>query len=280
MKTLKFLSFVLVAFVASAVIIYSSCKKDEDNKQYSYRAALDNSRAEGAFNRCYSEIQKASRQVGSKSTNDTIAGCPTLYISGSWPKTITLDYGDSCVCNDGVIRKGQIVTVLTGLYVDSNSVATSTFNNFYEIINGVEHHLTGTHVITNLGHNLAGHPHFSVDVQNASISYSEGTITWTSQRENEWVDGYDTYMNPWDDEYIVTGTADGNDINGAPFSVNITSPLYCKFCQSLWRWVVTSGALDIANPGYPTITVDYGNGDCDLIVNVVINGTTYTIVLT
>lgn len=279
MKTIKILSICLVALFTTSVIFSSSCKKKEDDKEYSYRAAQDNNRAETAFNLSGSEIQKAASQVGSKSTNDTIQGCPVIYVTGGWPKTVTLDYGSSCTGTDGVIRSGQIVTVMTGLYVDSSSVLTSTFQNFHETINGINHLITGTQTITNLGHNLAGHPHFSVDVTNASVSYTEGTITWTSQRENEWIAGYNTYINPWDDEYYVTGSANGNDINGAAFSVNITSPLLCKFCLSIWRWVVTSGTLDIVNPGYPNITVDYGNGDCDTIVYIVINGTTYTIVL-
>jgi len=282
MKKMKILSFSIVAMFAAGIIIYSSCKKENnDDQEYSYRAAQDNSRAETAFNLSASEIQKAASKVGSKSINDTIQGCPVLYITGTWPKTVTLDYGTGCLGDDGVTRRGQIVTVMTGLYVDSTSVLTSTFQNFYETINNIDHQITGTQIITNLGHNNQGHPHFSVDVQNASVSYSEGTINWTSQRENEWIAGYDTYINPWDDEYYVTGTADGTDINGAAFSVNITSPLYCKFCPSpIYRWVVSSGTLDIVNPGYPNITVDYGNGDCDLTVYVIINGTTYTIVLT
>lgn len=130
-----------------------------------------------------------------------------------------------------------------------------------------------------MGHNNEGHPVYSVDVQGASITYNEGTIHWTSQRENEWVAGYDTYVNPWDDEYEVTGSAEGADINGAAFSVNITSPLLYKFCQSIFSWIIASGTIDIVNPGYPTITVDYGTGTCDLIVYVIINGTTYTLVL-
>lgn len=268
----------LIVFLSGHLL--TSCKKKEDNNQYSYRAAQDNSRAEGVFNRSYSQISKASHQVGNKSTNDTINGCPTLYISGAWPnKTLILDFGDSCVGDDGVIRQGKIISVMTGLYVDSNSTVTSTFDNYYEIINGVSHKIQGTQVIKNLGHNSSGHPHFSVDVQNASVTYNEGTISWTSQRVNEWISGYTTYMNPWDDEYAVTGSANGTDINGASFSVNITSPLVCKFCVSIFRWIVSSGTLEIVNPGYPTIAVDYGNGDCDLIVYVIINGTTYTIVL-
>jgi hypothetical protein len=279
MKTLKLFAVALFVII-SAGILFSSCKKKEEPTTYSWRAAQDNSTAEATFNRSYSQISKAAHQIGSKSTNDTIIGCPTLYISGAWPnKTLILDFGTSCTGDDGVVRSGKIISHITGLYVDSNSVVTSTFDNYVETINNVPHQIQGTQVITNLGHNQAGHPHFSVNVTGASISYAEGTINWTSQRENEWIAGYNTYLNPWDDEYNVTGSANGTDINGAAFTVNITVPLLCKFCTSIYRWIVASGKLDILNAGYPTITVDYGDGSCDLTVYVIINGTTYTYVL-
>ncbi len=278
MKTLKLITLSLVVIFATG-LFFSSCKKKETPTTYSYRSAQDNAKAEGIFNRSYSQISKASRQVGSKTTNDTIMGCPTLYISGNWGNwTVVLDFGDSCVGDDYIIRSGKIISHLVGLYVDSNSTVTSTFDNYYETINGVPHQIQGTQVIKNLGHNQAGHPHFSVDVTGASITYAEGTIHWTSQRENEWISGYNTYLNPWDDEYNVTGSANGTDINGAAFTVNITAPLLCKFCTTIWSWVVASGTLEILNTGYPTITVDYGTGTCDWIIYVTINGTTYTIV--
>ncbi|MEI8203704.1 MAG: hypothetical protein WCH34_11860 [Bacteroidota bacterium] len=274
------IAFVLLLTMGS--LLFWGCKKDTSLKTANYRAAQDNSTAENTFNRSYNQISKAMRQVGSKSVNDTIVGCPTLYITGAWPnKVVTLDFGTACTGDDGVVRRGKIISTATGLYVDSNSTITSTFENYYETINGVDHHVTGTQVIKNLGHNAAGHPHFSVDVQNASISYTEGTINWTSQRQNEWISGYDTYMNPWDDEYLVSGVSNGTDINGAAFSVQIqnASPLDCKYCQNLYSWIIASGKLDIINAGYPNITVDYGNGSCDYIVYVIINGVTYTFVL-
>jgi hypothetical protein len=277
MKTFKLLAFCLIVATSTGILL-SSCKKKEETKTNSYRSAQDNSTAEATFNRSYTQISKAALKIGSKSTNDTIVGCPTLYISGTWPnKTLILDYGDSCVGDDGIIRSGKIISHITGLYVDSNSVVSSTFDNFYETINGVSHQIQGTQVITNLGHNAAGHPHFSVVVSNASVTYTDGTIQWNSQRENEWIAGYNTYMNPFDDEYYVTGTANGTDISGAAFTVNITSPLLTKFCTSLWSWIVASGTLEIVNSGYPTITVDYGTGSCDWLIYVTINGTTYTI---
>jgi hypothetical protein len=278
MKTLKLLA-VSLAVIVSAGVLFSSCKKKEDPKTYSYRAAQDNALAEGTFNRSYSQISKAAHQVGSKTTNDTIIGCPTLYITGNWGNwNLVLDFGSSCAGDDGIVRSGKINSHLVGLYVDSNSVVTSTFDNYVETINGVPHQVQGTQVITNLGHNPAGHPVFSVDVTGASISYSEGTINWTSQRENEWIAGYGTYMNPFDDEYSVTGSANGTDIDGSPFTVTITNPLLCKYCTSIGSWIVASGTLDIVNTGYPTITVDYGTGTCDWTIYVTINGTTYTIV--
>jgi hypothetical protein len=279
MKTLKVLAISLaVIFMAGSM--FTSCKKNETNKTYSYRSAQDNATAEAIFSRSYNQISRAARQVGSKTTDTTIAGCPTLYISGTWGNwNVDLDFGTTgCTGDDGVVRTGHILSHIVGLYVDSNSVVTSTFQNYVETINGVAHQVQGTQVITNLGHNQAGHPHFSVDVQGASISFAEGTINYTSQRENEWISGFDTYMNPWDDEYNVTGTANGTDINGAAFTVNITNPLLCKFCLSLMTWVVASGTLDIVNSGYPTITVDYGDGSCDYSINVIINGVTYPIV--
>lgn len=278
MKTAKVLVLCTVCILAFGISL-PSCKKKEEKTEYSYRAALDNSTAEGAFNRSYSQISKAANQAGNKSTNDTIIGCPVLYITGGWPKTVTLDFGTGCLCDDGVTRKGKIISTITAPYIDSTSVITSTFDNYYENVSSTEYQVQGTQIITNLGHNTAGHPHFSVVVQNAKVSSNGQEINWTSIRENEWIAGYDTWINPWDDEYYVTGSANGTDVNGAAFSVTITSPLLWKFCIDIFRWTVTSGKIDIINPGYPTITVDYGTNTCDLIVYIIINGVTYTVVL-
>lgn len=280
MKITKITSICLASLFAAIILFSSSCQKKEENTYTYPQAAEDNYIAESAFNRVYNQISKAVHQVGSKSTNDTINGCPTLYISGAWPdKTVILDFGTSCAGDDGVYRRGRIISHTNGLYIDSSTTIVSTFDNYYETINGVDYQVKGIETIVNIGTNQSGHPCFSVDVDSSSITSVHGIIRWTSQRENEWIAGYDTWVNPFDDEYQVTGSANGFDISGAPFSVNITSPLLCKFCLSLYRWVITSGALDIVNPGYPNIMVDYGTGGCDYTVTITVNGVSYTIVL-
>jgi hypothetical protein len=288
MKKSSISYFTLVIMISTALVL-TSCKKNNDNNNLTlhYQAALDNSVADGVFNRAYNQVSKASYTATNskgKSTNDTIIGsCPVLYINAwhSFPDTVTLDYGTSCLCEDGVTRKGKIVTVITGLYVDSGTVVTSTFQNYHEIINTVDYQATGTQIITNLGNNQAGHPVFSVDVQNASVISVHGTINYTSQRQNEWIVGYNTWINPFDDEYLVTGTANGTDLNGEPYSLTITQALdFNVYCDATHYWTIKSGKFELSYPGttYPTIYVDYGTGVCDYLINVTINGVVYPIV--
>lgn len=282
MKANLFFRTALLAMLASGLVL-SSCKKDNDDDNNTtptnkYQSVQDNSTADGVFSRAYNQINKASyKSTTEKNINDTITGCPVLYITGgsSYPKTVTLDFGTSCVCDDGVTRYGKIVSVISAPYLDSGSVVTSTFQNYHEIINNIDYQATGTQIITNLGQNANNHPVYSVDVQNASVISTYGTISYTSQRQNEWTEGYDTWMNPFDDVYMVTGSANGNDINGDAFSVNITQALEIQIGCTF----IKSGKVDIVNPGYSTITVDYGDGTCDNIIYVIVNGVTYTIVI-
>jgi hypothetical protein len=275
------LVFLALGVVISGGLILSSCKKD-NSKQNNYQGAKDNSLAEGVFNRSYNQISNASHKAtgGKEIMDSVISGCPTLTISGSgWPKTVTLDFGSGCHCDDSIIRSGSIVSVITGPYIQSGTVVTSTFNNYHEIINGVNYQATGTQIITNQGPNGDGHPVYAVDVQGSIIS-QYGTISYTSQRTNEWFAGYNSWFNPFDDQYRITGSASGTDINGDPFSITITVPLeFSIMCDITHFWVITKGKFDLSYPGtnYPDITVDYGNGECDYTIYVTINGHVYTI---
>ncbi len=279
----------MFALMAIAIVL-TSCKKDDTDDDHNtptnkYQSVQDNSTADGVYSRAYNQVSYASYTAGSKAAMDTVPGCPTLYITGglTYPKTVTLDFGTGCSCNDGVLRKGKIISVISAPYIDSNSVVTSTFDNYHEVINNIDYQATGTQVITNLGHNSSGHPVYSVDVQNASVISIYGTISYTSQRENEWIVGYDSWINPFDDEYLITGTASGTDINGDAFAVTITQPLdFNIYCDASHYWTIKSGKFTLSYPGtsYPNIDVDYGTGDCDYTVYVTISGVTYTIVLT
>ena len=62
---------------------------------------------------------------------------------------------------------------------------------------------------------------FTVDINNASITTSNGTINWNSNRVKEWISGENTYLDISDDRYKITGTANGNGVNGNDFTMTI-----------------------------------------------------------
>jgi hypothetical protein len=273
MKKAK-IALITVLPLVLVLITFSSCKKEESSVP-KYQSAIDNAKAENLYNGAFKQISQYSVAVdtGAKS-NPKIY--PILTISGSgYPKTFTLDYGTHTLCDDGRTRSGKIITILYAPYLDSATQIHSTFDNYYETVNSVDYHLTGVHNVLNMGRNALNHPVYRVSVDSASIIAPEGTIKWTSTRYREFTAGYDTWINPFDDSYTITGSANGTDINGDAFTVNITQGLQVQFgCP-----FIKAGKIEIINSGRPTIYVDYGTGSCDASAIVTVNGYTFTIVM-
>ena len=111
-----------------------------------------------------------------------------------------------------------------------------------------------------------------------NISNPNGkTMIWQSQRTRTWIAGENTTFNTdsingvKDDIYSVTGSGSGKSFNGTTFSANITEPLIislqCRF--------ITKGKAELS-PGEQAIRyIDYGDGTCDAIAAITINGVTY-----
>lgn len=75
--------------------------------------------------------------------------CATITVSpndSTYPKTVTIDFGNGCICADGKFRKGIITLHFTGPIRRSGSVLTITLTDFY--LNRA--HIEGTKVISNL----------------------------------------------------------------------------------------------------------------------------------
>ena len=256
-----------------------SCKKENVLKLPKYRSAQDNAIAEKMYRDVFSKADDAARNHTSKSGKD-ISTCPTYTVSGYiFPITVTMDFGSGCIGSDGLTRKGKIVSVISLPYTDSSSTVISHCDNFHVIYGLTDYTVAGRQVITNIGHNNSGNYIFTEVVDSSSISFTENgtikTIKWRCNRQNEWIEGDDTWLNIFDDVYLVTGTSSGNDINGDPFEINITSPLRIQMSCGY----ITAGKLDIINPGYPTISVDFGTGNCDNAFTVTVNGMTFPYVM-
>lgn len=278
MKTLNLAKYLMVA--ATIGILLNSCKKKEDEPEDNdTSAATDNATAEGYFNDANSiSDQAASGNLTSflsTTNNDGERGimsvCATItHDTVSNPRTITINFGTTnCLCNDGRYRRGIINVSYTGHYRDSLSTHTITFTNYF--VN--DHQVLGSKTVTNNGHNNAGNLTFSISVNGSVIKANNGgTITYTSTRTREWIEGEHTSI--WnDDVYLITGTASGSSSNGNSFTATVITALKVKLsCQ----WIV-SGRLDLTPSGKPTRTIDWGSGNCDDDATVTINGNTYNI---
>jgi hypothetical protein len=88
------------------------------------------------------------------------------------------------------------------------------------------------------------------------------------------VEGYET-RRIRDDVYLIDGSADGIRPSGITWEREIVNALRKEMnC----RWIV-SGTVEITPEDRPTRILDYGDGTCDNIATVIINGVTYTITL-
>lgn len=276
MKTQKIILAALFALSLAA----TSCRKDNnDDMEFNYRSATDNAQAENSFSDVFKQASDGMSQAketveGNKSSYASLSGCATLTITPydltTFPKTITLDFGPTNVMgNDGNYRRGKIVVVTTGWYRDSATVITVTPEDYYVNDNFVQ----GQETVTNNGHNAAGNLNYDIEIA-GTVTTTDGIISWNSSRNNEWIEGEDTYLNPWDDVYLVTGSGYGTNVEGEDYTITITSPLRV---QVGCRWI-TQGSMVLVS-GTFEISVDYGTGNCDNEAVVTFNGQDYTIIM-
>lgn len=271
------LIFSLAGFLAFLLIL-SSCNKNNTNSPSDFSAVKDDAFAENTFDDVTGVTDEAYDMSRNhlKSTEGRIflSNCATVTLDTTvFPRVLTIDFGDTnCLCNDGRYRRGMILVSFTGRYYHPGTIITTTFDQYYVNDNQVE----GTKTITNMGFNDSGNMHWDIAVNGIiTLSGDGGTITWNSQRGREWIEGIVTPFNRWDDIYLITGTATGNRANGLSWTRTITNPLRIKLAC---RFIV-SGTVNIQPQGRPLRVLDFGDGTCDNIATVTVNGVTHTIYL-
>ena len=272
MKTKNLLPFVL------ALLVLASCKKEQqEEEELDIYPARDMALINGAYSDAFSMVDRVGKQEPDV-RDYGLPECATVILQDSvhFPYSLTIDFGpDNCSDNYGVNRRGKIHVTITGPYSEEGTVIETTLEDYYVM----NHHLVGSRLVTNLGDNASGNPHFSVVESDVSLTAPNGEWTsyWESDRIREWVEGNDTAWWPFDDKYAVTGDASGVSRVGTPYTINITSPL-------MWRigcpWVY-QGSLDLLPEESEVLTLNYGDAsdDCDNTAVVTVNGNDYTISL-
>ena len=269
---------------------FTSCRKPNSSKDEDTSGAEDNALADRSFEDIGQISNEASNGgVGSFKMDGGSEGLLSLCATVSHDtvlKKITVDFGSAnCLCKDGRYRRGKIyVSYTAGFHnkgywdsLSNISITTSPTDDYF--VN--DHQVKGSKSVTNNGRNSAHHLNWTVVVNGTIVkANNQGTITWTANRNLEWLAGAITPFNPSDDIYGVTGTASGTSAKGVDFSVTITKQLIRKVgCPHF-----TEGTFDFTPGSKPVRHVDFSYsqapdpaGSCDDLASVVVNGNTHIV---
>ncbi len=184
--------------------------------------------------------------------NATITVTPD---DNTYPKTVTIDFGDGQTCADGKFRKGKIVMHFTAPVRRPGAVVTITLVDFQIGRANIE----GTKVITNLSEN--GNIKFSVQVTDGKVTFPNGRgYLYEKLKYVKQVEG-GTTDEITDDVYSIEGHSQTKFNNGVIITLNTVTALIKKV-SCPW---ISNGTLKVKINTYEFL-LDYGfpsNGECD-----------------
>ena len=283
-KNIVYISILLM----TGISVLTGCKKDKTTDEpldTDFQSAKDNSLAEGTFNDVNNIANQAMQndsltyyRFGNDLNNMLSSSCATVtrYDTSGRGSIVVFFGNDPCLCRDNRYRKGTIEFHYSGAYRDSGTVINLSFDNYYVGSDSSNiYKVEGNKSVVNKGPNAAGHTVFDIYVNGSLRNNAGQTLTWISTRHREWIGGESTPGIWLDDEYRITGSAQGTGFNGSSFSLTITHGLHVALnC----RWI-KAGKFDFIPGALATRHFDYGAGFCDPYATVTINGVSYSIVL-
>jgi hypothetical protein len=268
----------LLLMTAAAALLLTACKKDEhevstDTELVANEKALTES--EQAFS---AEVDAYIYTLNPATVNcswgsfqgNGASECVSITDSGSdaYPRTVTIDYGDGCEGPGSHIRAG-VITVTWSAAPDE--IGSSRVVNFVSFSFN-ERSLTGTRTVTYNGTNSAGNPTYTrvIDTQ---IETQNGVLGHTANQSIEWLSGHETPV-CFDNIFALDGASAVIRPNGVSITRTITETLIVdRVCGYTVSGVVeVSGVLN-------SRTLDYGDGDCDNIATLTVNGNATEITL-
>ncbi len=252
------------------MLSFTACKKEAldfgELSTASEDVAISSDLSQDAEDESFNQIENRG--------GDPNGGCPIVTWEkpkGTFPNTVTIDFGTSCTSPNGRVRGGKIIVTMTDTIVNTGAVRTATLENY--TVDGME--VEGTKTLTNLGPDVNGYPNFSRVVSNAKITLPDASfISWNANQTITFKEGFYT-KGMADDVILIAGNGSGTNRKGNPFSYSIIEPLLKnKFCKWLVKGIIETTA------GGKTISIDFGDGSCDRLANLTLpNGTIKPILL-
>jgi hypothetical protein len=260
----KVVYFALLAL--SIVSFFTSCKKETPDTDT--QAAVDNAICQGEF----STIINSIISFGNNTTGIR-SNWPTLTIdTTNLPyRTLIIDYGDDGKYDsiDGKYRKGKITARFYSRWGATNASVSAKLTNFSISNNGGNTYVKYS-VDSILIARTAANKYSGAIIGGRAIS-SSWTLLWDCTYNFSQMAGSSTFDNFSDDVFSISGISKGRDRNGKTYlATNVANLIKSATC----KWI-EAGRDDITPTEGNVRTLDYGNGNCDNKVSLVINGNTF-----
>ncbi|MCS6934689.1 MAG: hypothetical protein NZM35_06035 [Chitinophagales bacterium] len=275
---------VYVVFMLAMLV---ACRKElRENIQ----SAEDNAQIENEFSSLYDAVSDfVATDTRTAKTDDYIlpSGAVVSFTDSLFSDGDGVDFtinfgplGDNTpkgtLCRDGRYRAGIVRVMMDRRWKEPGCVLVISVPsaNEYYVGNGSKmYKVTGTKTITRTSEKS-----YQVTVNDATLQRENGTVSWQSQRTVTLVkDAGPGWLN---DEYEITGSASGTNVNGESFTVETISPLLKKLsigCMSTF----VAGELKITSGG-KSLQLNYdtfGDKACDKTATVTYRGRSRDITL-
>lgn len=254
--------------VLSAFIL-SSCSDDDSDLSADLVDQLDVD-SEAALESNFEDVDVTveagmlTLEEGGRIERDIILDC-AIVEKDIVNKIVTIDYGDGCVGPGGRLRKGKIVIEYNERKLIPGAFRIVTLVDFS--IDSVQ--IEGTRTITNISEDISDTPTFSITLVGGKLTFLDETFaTRDADHTRTWVRA----NNPLEDETQVEGSAEGLKRDGVRYTVTILERLiYKRACRAEGVFIPVSGVKQITS-GDNVAIIDFGDGRCDNIVTITING--------
>lgn len=256
-----------------SIFLFGSCKKEETEPdpeiETTFKLTENQAISESVNDDVTavffeSSVTKGFYRLDGQTETTGILSCATVTVSpNSFPKTITIDFGNGCTSVDGISRKGKINITLTDYVHNPGAVATMTFDNYFAAGYKVEGTITWTNTSTQ---NAIS---WTRQITGGRLSDPLSGYYWTHEGTKNVTQtaGADTPNNLLDDVYSVTGSHTVTNPAGKTRTVTILEALEKKTtCHN-----VSKGKMKIQAQTHFAI-LDYGDGSCDNTAVITIDG--------
>jgi hypothetical protein len=270
-KTISMKTLGVVAL--GALLTLSACKKDKTGNGDANTAgdlAASGSTSQSLYDDAFDEVVQEGEN---SNVNGRVSGCATVTLSPAdnttFPKTMTIDYGNGCTSVTGVVRKGKIVATLSGKINTSGTTIAIAFEN-YSVNN---YQLQGTFSATNNSGNGNG-LNFTTQTSNGKVTYPDGSYyNYSGTHTLAQTAGMGTLVIA-DDVFSWSGGFTTSNSAGNSLSVAITAPLVkSNTCRN-----IVSGVQEFVYNGIAG-SLNFGDGACDKTATLTIGNSSKTVLL-